>query len=137
MPRGSYSPRARFRRRQGGGPEHGGPLRVVHAEGQLERNGVNPQDLQPIVDALGKGDLAGAIELTPPEIAERLSVAGTPEECVAKLRSEITDAGVNHLIFAITDAALVKTLMGHDVAGVPTVNEQLQLIHDKVMPAFS
>jgi 5,10-methylenetetrahydromethanopterin reductase len=31
---------------------------------QLERNGVNPQDLQPIIDALGKGDLAGAIELT-------------------------------------------------------------------------
>ena len=52
---------------------------------QLERNGVNRQDLQPSIDALGKGDLAGAIELTPPEIAERLSVAGTPEECVAKL----------------------------------------------------
>ena len=33
---------------------------------QLERNGVDPKDLQPVVDALGKGDLAGAIELTRP-----------------------------------------------------------------------
>ncbi len=106
-------------------------------EEQLERNGVNRQDLQPIIDALGKGDLAGAIELTPPEIAERLSVAGTPEECVAKLRSEIVDAGVNHLIFAITDAALVKALMGRDLDNVASVNEQLQLIHDEVMPAFA
>jgi 5,10-methylenetetrahydromethanopterin reductase len=104
---------------------------------QLQRNGVDPADLQPIIDALGKGDLAGAIELTPPEIAERLSVAGTPEECVAKLRSEIVDAGVNHLIFAITDAALVKALMGRDLDNVASVNEQLQLIHDEVMPAFA
>jgi 5,10-methylenetetrahydromethanopterin reductase len=104
---------------------------------QLERNGVNPQDLQPAIDALGKGDLAGAIELTPPEIAERLSVAGTPEECVVKLRSEIVDAGVNHLIFAITDAALVKALMGRDLDNVASVNDQLQLIHDEVMPAFA
>jgi 5,10-methylenetetrahydromethanopterin reductase len=104
---------------------------------QLERNGVNPQDLQPSIDALGKGDLAGAIELTPPEIAERLSVAGTPEECVAKLRSEIVDAGVNHLIFAITDAVLVKALMGRDLENVASVNDQLQLIHDEVMPAFA
>jgi len=104
---------------------------------QLERNGVNPQDLQPVVDALGKGDLAAAIELTSPEIAERLSVAGTPDECVRKLRSEIADAGVNHLILAITDAALVKALMGRDLDNVATVNDQLQLIHDEVMPAFA
>jgi alkanesulfonate monooxygenase SsuD/methylene tetrahydromethanopterin reductase-like flavin-dependent oxidoreductase (luciferase family) len=104
---------------------------------QLERNGVNSQDLQPIIDALGKGDLTGAIELTPPDIAERLSVAGTPDECVAKLRSEIVDAGVNHLIFAITDAALVKALMGRDLDNVASVNDQLRLIHDEVMPAFA
>jgi alkanesulfonate monooxygenase SsuD/methylene tetrahydromethanopterin reductase-like flavin-dependent oxidoreductase (luciferase family) len=103
---------------------------------QLKRNGVDPDDLKPVIDALGKGDLAAAIELTRPDIAERLSVAGTPEECVAKLRSEIVDAGVNHLIFAVTDAALVKALMGRDLDNVATVTEQLQLIHDEVMPAF-
>src|SRR5918994_1049541 len=104
---------------------------------QLRRNGVDPAELEPVIAALGKGDLAGAIELTSPEVAEKLSVAGTPEECVAKLRSEIVDAGVNHLIFAITDAALVKALMGRELDNVASVNEQLQLIHDEVMPAFA
>ena len=66
-----------------------------------------------------------------------MSVAGTPEECVAKLRSEIADAGVNHIILAITDAALVKALMGRDLDNVSTVDDQLQLFHDEVMPAFA
>ena len=104
---------------------------------QLERNGVDPQDLQPIIEALGKGDLASAVELTSPELADVLSVAGTPEECVAKLRSEMVDAGVNHLILAITDAGIVKSFMGRELDGVATVPEQLQMIHDEVMPAFA
>lgn len=56
---------------------------------------------------------------------------------MAKLRSEIVDAGVNHLIFAVTDAALVKALMGRDLDNVASVSDQLQLIHDEVMPAFA
>ena len=68
---------------------------------------------------------------------------GVPTRLVATIREpteqkvrEIVDAGVNHLIFAITDAALVKALMGRDLDNVASVNEQLQLIHDEVMPAF-
>ena len=52
--------------------------------------------------------MAKGIELTTPDVAERLSVAGTPEECVEKMQNEIAAAGVNHLILAITDKALVK-----------------------------
>ncbi len=104
---------------------------------QLERNGVDPEELQPIINALGSGDLAAAVKLTSPELADRMSVAGTPEECVAKLRSEMVDAGINHLILAITDAALVKSFMGRDLEGVATVPEQLKMIHDEVMPAFA
>ncbi len=51
----------------------------------------------------GRATSPGAIELTTPEIAETLSIAGTPEECVAKIR-EIVDTGVNHMILCITDA---------------------------------
>ena len=39
--------------------------------------------MTPIVEALGKGELDKALELTSPEVAEKLSIAGTPEECVA------------------------------------------------------
>ena len=79
---------------------------------------------------------ATPIDATTPEIAETLSIAGTPEECVAKLK-EIEAAGVNHMILAITDATLVKTFMGRDIEGVADVDTQLRLIHDRIMPEFS
>jgi 5,10-methylenetetrahydromethanopterin reductase len=102
----------------------------------LERNGVSPQDLAPILTALGAGDLPGAIAATTPDIADKLSIAGTPDEVVAKLKN-IADAGVNHMILAITDAELVKAFTGQQIDGVADVNTQLRLVHDKVMPAFA
>ena len=103
---------------------------------QLERNGVDPDQLKPIVDAIAGGDLARGIELTTPDIAEKLSFAGTPDEVTAKVK-EIEPTGVNHLIAAITDASMVKAFTGRELSGVATVEEQLRLLHDEVMPAFS
>jgi 5,10-methylenetetrahydromethanopterin reductase len=103
---------------------------------QLERNGVDPADLEPIVDAIAGGDLAKGIELTSPELADKLSFSGTPQEVTAKIK-EIEPAGVNHLIAAITDASMVKAYTGRELAGVATVEEQLRLLHDEVMPAFA
>ncbi len=103
---------------------------------QLERHGVDAAQLQPIIDAIAGGDLAKGIELATPELADKLSFAGTPEEVTAKIK-EIEPTGVNHLIAAITDASIVKTFTGRELPGVATVEEQLQLIHDEVMPAFA
>ncbi|MFI0451149.1 LLM class flavin-dependent oxidoreductase [Actinomadura sp. 6N118] len=104
---------------------------------QLERNGVSPKDVEPIIDAIGGGDLAKAIELTTPDITEKLSLAGTPAEVTAKIKREIEPAGVNHMILAITDSALVKSFTGREVAGVADVDTQLRLIHDEIMPSFA
>jgi 5,10-methylenetetrahydromethanopterin reductase len=106
-------------------------------EEQLIRNGVDPGELKPVIDAIAAGDLARGIELTTPEIAERLSVAGTPEECLEKIQREIVPSGVNHMICAVTDRSLVKTFTGRDLEGMADVNTQLRLIHDKIMPAFA
>ncbi len=103
---------------------------------QLERNGVDPEALAPVIEAIGAGDLAKGIELTDPDIADRLSFAGTPEEVVTQLKDEVEGTGVNHMICAITDASLVKAFTGQALDGVATVEEQLRLIHDEVMPAF-
>jgi 5,10-methylenetetrahydromethanopterin reductase len=103
---------------------------------QLQRNGVDPKDLEPIIAAIGGGDLAKGVQLTSPELADRLSISGTPEECVEKIKSEIEPAGINHMILAITDASLVKAFTGLD-SDVPDTSTQLQLIHDRVMPAFT
>lgn len=104
-------------------------------EEQLIRNGVDPAEVKPVVDAIGAGDLARGIELTTPSLADRLSISGTPEECAEKIRNEIAPSGVNHMICAITDRTLVKAFTGRDLKGVVDVNAQLRLIHDRVMPA--
>jgi len=104
---------------------------------QLERNGVSPDEVAPIIEAIGSGEMAKGIELTSPDLAERLSIAGTPEEVTEKIKTNIEPTGINHMILAITDASLVKALMGREIAGVPNVDTQLQLVHDKVMPAFT
>jgi 5,10-methylenetetrahydromethanopterin reductase len=104
-------------------------------EEQLERHGIDPDETKAIVEALGRGELDTAYDLTTPEIAETLSIAGTPEECVARIK-EIESTGVNHFICCITDPAIVKAFTGRDV-DVPDVNGQLRLIHDEVMPAFA
>ncbi|MBB5935573.1 LLM class flavin-dependent oxidoreductase [Streptomyces zagrosensis] len=103
---------------------------------QLLRNGVDPLELRPVIDAIGAGDLARGIELTSPEVADRLSIAGTPQECAQKIRTELVPAGVNHVICAITDETLVKVFTGRELPGVASVAEQLRLIHDEIMPVL-
>jgi 5,10-methylenetetrahydromethanopterin reductase len=103
----------------------------------LARNDVDPADLTDIIAAVGEGRVDRAFELTPPELADKLSVAGTPEECAEKIKTEIASTGVNHLVLAITDAALVKAFSGMELPGVATMRDQLRLVHDQVMPVFA
>jgi 5,10-methylenetetrahydromethanopterin reductase len=103
---------------------------------QLQRHGITIEEVQPVVDALGGGDVAKAIELFRPELAEKLSVAGTPEECVEKIKTDIEPAGVNHMILALSDAYLVEFFSGKRVANVPDINSQLKLVAERVVPSF-
>jgi 5,10-methylenetetrahydromethanopterin reductase len=104
---------------------------------QVERHGIEFESLQPISDAFASGDVAKALELTTPELGDKLSVAGTPEECVARLQSDILPPGINHVIASVTDPYLVKHFSGQSLENVPDVFGQLRLIHDEVMPAFN
>ncbi len=103
---------------------------------QLERHGITTEEVAPVVEALGTGDVAKAIELFRPELSEKLSIAGTPEECVEKIKADIEPAGVNHMILCLTDAHLVEFFSGQAVEGVPDIQGQLKLVADRVMPAF-
>jgi 5,10-methylenetetrahydromethanopterin reductase len=104
---------------------------------QLARHGISPEEVQPVVEALGGGDVAKAIELFRPELAEKLSVAGTPEECVEKIKTDIEPAGVDHMILALSDAHLVEFFSGQAVPNVPDIRGQLNLVAERVMPAFN
>ncbi len=56
---------------------------------QLARHGIDQAELQPIFDAFAAGDVAKAINMFGPELAEKLSVAGTPEECAEQIKRDI------------------------------------------------
>jgi 5,10-methylenetetrahydromethanopterin reductase len=103
---------------------------------QLARHGLDAEELQPVVDALGAGDIPKAVELFKPEYAEKLSIAGTPEEVVEKIKTDIQPTGINHMILALVDAPIVKLFSGEEVENVPDINGQLRLVADRVMPAF-
>ena len=81
-------------------------------EQQLNRHGISGADIKPILDAFGAGDVAKALELTTPELGEKFSVAGTPEEVVERLQRDILSTGVNHIIGAVVDPYLVKAFTG-------------------------
>jgi 5,10-methylenetetrahydromethanopterin reductase len=105
-------------------------------EEQVARHGIDAAELQPVSEALVAGEVARAIELFRPEYAEKLSLAGTPEEVVEKIKTDMQPTGVNHMVLALSDASLVKLFSGEDVPNVPDINGQLRLVADRVMPAF-
>ena len=104
---------------------------------QVERHGIDPAELKPVVDALGAGDVPKALAAFKPEHAEKLSLAGTPEEIVEKIKTDLQPTGVNHMILAISDPAMVKMFTGEDVPNVPDTRSQLRIVADQIMPAFA
>ena len=104
---------------------------------QVERHGIDPAEFEPVVAALNAGDIPKALDAFKPEHAEKLSLAGTPEEIVAKIKSDMEPAGVNHMILAIVDADMVKAFTGEDVPGVADTHTQLEMVAQQIMPAFS
>jgi 5,10-methylenetetrahydromethanopterin reductase len=104
---------------------------------QLARHGIDAAELQPVVDALGAGDIPKAVELFKPEYSEKLSLAGTPEECVEKIKADMEPTGVNHMILALVDPAIVKLFSGEEVENVPDLRGQLKLVAERMMPAFT
>jgi alkanesulfonate monooxygenase SsuD/methylene tetrahydromethanopterin reductase-like flavin-dependent oxidoreductase (luciferase family) len=104
---------------------------------QIERHGIDPDSLQPALQAFGRGDVEGALAATPPELADRLSLSGTPEEWIERIEQDVVPSGFNHLVFAPIDPFLVRAWSGVEVEGVPDQVSQLRLIHERVMPAFA
>ena len=103
----------------------------------LRRHGVDPVDLEPIIDAVAHGELERAIALTPPELVDRLALAGSPDELVARIERDVVPAGANHVIICPIDPTLVEAWTGTRVDGLPDQAGQLRLVHEHVMPAFA
>ena len=90
----------------------------------IERHGIDYESVRPIVEAFGSGDVGRTLELTSSEVGEKLSIAGTPEEWVEKIESDVLPSGFNHLIAAIADPYLVKSWSGLSIEGLPYTRAQ-------------
>lgn len=104
---------------------------------QLAGHGIDQAELQPMFDAFAAGDVAKAINMFSPQLAEKLSVAGTPEECSERIRRDIAPAGINHVILALADAPLVEFFSGQSIEGVPPITDLLRLAAERMIPALA
>jgi 5,10-methylenetetrahydromethanopterin reductase len=103
----------------------------------IARHGVSADQLEPILTALDAGDFAEASRRATPELGEALTIAGTPEECADRIRTDLVDAGVDQVLLAIVDPTVAEIATGVRPDALPDAREQLQLIHDRVLPAFA
>jgi 5,10-methylenetetrahydromethanopterin reductase len=102
----------------------------------VERHGLDYDSLRALIDAFGRGDVGEALRLATPELAAKLSLAGTPDEIVERLRADFLPSGFNHVIFCVVDPALVDVWSGLRVDGLLDVHAQLRLIAEQVVPAL-
>lgn len=103
----------------------------------LARHGLSEAQVAPVLAAMGAGDVAEAIRRTTPELGEALTIAGTPEECAERIRTDLLDAGIDHVLLALVDPIVAEMATGSRAEGLPDAREQLQLIRDRIFPAFS
>jgi 5,10-methylenetetrahydromethanopterin reductase len=103
----------------------------------LLRNGVEPKDVAPAVDAFNAGDVETALALTPQEIGDALSVAGTPQDWIDKIERDLIPSGFGHLLVTFADPFLVESWAGLSIDGLPSLDDQIRLFHGSVMPALA
>jgi len=102
----------------------------------LERHGIEPARVAAVNDAFARGDVPGALAATPDEIADRLVVAGTPEDWTRWLNETYAPSGLNHALVSFADPYTLDAWAGLAVEGLPSLGEQIRLIGEEVLPAL-
>jgi 5,10-methylenetetrahydromethanopterin reductase len=101
---------------------------------QLDQNGIDPDRVKPVIDAVNAHDIAGAARLLPEDAARAQSVSGTPEEAADQIAATFLAAGFTHLVFGLVGPDTVKALTGTSPGGIPPVPDQLELIMRRLVP---
>src|SRR3954453_4026054 len=103
----------------------------------LERHGIEPERVASVTEAFASGEVQRALEATPVEIADRIMVAGTPEEWVRWLTDTYAPAGLNHALVSFTDPFTLSAWTGIEVEGLPDLGEQIRIMGEQVIPELS
>jgi 5,10-methylenetetrahydromethanopterin reductase len=103
----------------------------------VERHGIPFAEIEPVIKAFSRGDVDGALALVPASVGAQLSLAGTPRDWIERLKRDFLPHGYNHIALGLADPFLVERWSGRPLDGLPPLHEQLQLLHEHVLPAFN
>jgi 5,10-methylenetetrahydromethanopterin reductase len=102
----------------------------------VERHGIEYEAVRPIVDAFVRGDVERALALTTADIGERMSIAGTPDEWIERIRTDVAPEGYDHIALGLVDPSLIESWSGTRLDGLPGLRAQLELFAERVIPAL-
>ena len=105
-----------------------------HTRRLLERHGIDPEEVAPVNEAFSAGDIERALDLTPDAVADRIMVAGTPDDWVQWLTEVYAPIGLNHALLSFTDPFTLKAWAHLEVPGVPDLVQQVRLFGEHVLP---
>jgi 5,10-methylenetetrahydromethanopterin reductase len=100
----------------------------------LERHGIDPDRVRPVIEAFAAGDVQGALAATPEEVADRIMVAGTAEDWVQWLTETYAPSGLNHALVSFTDPYTLTAWAGIEIEGLPRLEEQVRMFGERVLP---
>jgi hypothetical protein len=100
----------------------------------LERHGIDPEEVAPVNEAFSAGDIERALDLTPDAVAERIMVAGTPDDWVQWLTEVNAPIGLNHALLSFTDPLTLKAWAHLEVPGLPDLVQQVRLFDEHFFP---
>ena len=103
----------------------------------LERHRIAPDEVAPIVDAFAAGDVKRALAATPDSLADRLVVAGTPDDWLRWLTETYAPSGMEHALVSFADPFTLRTWAGVEVDGLPSLRDQVRLFGESVLAELS
>ena len=103
----------------------------------LERHGIDPVEVAPVNEAFAAGDVKRALAATPASIADRIAVAGTPEDWLRWLRETYMAAGLDHALVSFTDPFTLRSWAGIEIEGLPKLEEQVRMFGERVLPELN
>jgi 5,10-methylenetetrahydromethanopterin reductase len=100
----------------------------------LQRHRIAPEEVAPVLDAFAAGDVKGALTATPDSLADRLVVAGTPDDWLVWLTEAYAPAGMNHALVSFADPFTLRNWADVEIDGLPSLCDQVRLFGESVLP---
>jgi 5,10-methylenetetrahydromethanopterin reductase len=101
---------------------------------RLGRHGIEPESVAAVSEAFAAGDVQRALSSTPEAVADKIMVAGTPEDWVRWLTDTYAPAGMGHALVSFTDPFTLEAWAGVEIEGLPDLGEQVRLFGEHVLP---